>query len=101
MKSDAITSADIRLAETLLGTRAADKDLSDIARDHLVSTYKRALAGETDAIGDLVRGLAATYTVAGSALVLCSDRSPEVALAQAADYHAAHADERHARPANE
>lgn len=94
MKNDPLTSAEIRLAETLLGIRAADKGLSEIADAHLMGTYRRALAGDTDAMRELISLLVATYSVGGAALVLAKNHSPQEALALAADYLAASADER-------
>lgn len=98
MRNDGITSAEIRLAQTLLSTRAVDEDLSEMVRTHLLGIYRRALAGETTTTRELISLLVATYTVGNSALALCGGNSAQ-ALEQAADYHAAHADERNARPA--
>ena len=96
---DDVTSADIRLVQTILSTRAMDEDLSEMVHTHLLGVYRRALAGEADATRELMRLLVATYTVGSSALALSANRDPAQALEIAADYHAAHADERHARPA--
>ena len=98
MEDDDITSADIRLVQTILSVPAADQGLGEMVHAHLLGVYKRALAGETDATRELMRLLVATYTVGSSALALSANRDPAQALEIAADYHA---DERRARPAGE
>ncbi|HJC29577.1 MAG TPA: hypothetical protein H9755_01210 [Candidatus Dietzia intestinigallinarum] len=93
MKNDGITSADIRLVQTLLSTRVVDEDLSEMVHTHLLGVYRQALAGETDATRELMRLLVATYTVGNSALALAANRDPAQALEIAADYHAGSEDE--------
>ena len=99
MNDDDITSADIRLVQTILSVPAADQDLSEMVHSHLIGVYRQALAGNAQGVRELMRLLVATYTVGSSALALSANRDPAQALEIAADYHTAHADERHARPA--
>ena len=91
MQNDDITSADIRLVQTLLSTRVVDEDLSEMVHTHLLGVYKRALAGNAQGVRELMRLLVATYTVGSSALALSANRDPAQALEIAADYHATHA----------
>lgn len=94
MQNEFASSADIRLAATLLGRPTADADQAEMVRTHLTGTYTRALAGDGDALRELMSLLTATYTLARSALTLAADHPPQQALQLAADYHAACADER-------
>jgi hypothetical protein len=99
MEDDDITSADIRLVQTILSVPAADQDLGGMVHSHLTGVYRQALEGSAQGVRELMRLLIATYTVGSSALALSANRDPAQALEIAADYHAAHADERDARPA--
>lgn len=93
MQEDFASSADFRLAATLLGRPGADEHQAEMVRTHLVGTYTRALEGDAAALRELMSLLTATYTLARSTLALVGDRSPQEALDLAVDYHAACADE--------